>query len=75
MIAGVGFALLYMAIKLGNVSVVNALLSIQFVFIFLLALIFRNKIPGIAENIKGAVLLKKLSGMILVGIGFFIFFK
>jgi len=74
-LAGIGFALLYVAIKLGNVSVVNALLSIQFVFIFLLALIFRNKIPGIAENIKGAVLLKKLSGMILVGIGFFIFFK
>lgn len=74
-IAGTGFALLYVAIKLGNVSVVNALLGIQFVFVFLLALIFRNKIPGIAENIKGAVVLKKISGMVFVGIGLFMFFK
>jgi len=74
-IAGIGFALLYVAIKLGNVSVVNALLSVQFVFIFFLALIFRNKIPGISENIKGRILLEKLVGIIIVGVGFFIFFK
>lgn len=74
-IAGIGFALLYVAIKLGNVSVVNALLSVQFVFIFILALVFRNKIPGIAENIKGMILLEKLLGIALIGVGFFILFK
>src|SRR3989344_4438430 len=74
-IAGLGFAILYVAIKLGNVSMVNALLSLQFVFIFFLALIFRNKIPGISENIKGRVFWEKLAGIIIVGAGLFIFFK
>jgi uncharacterized membrane protein len=74
-LAGMGFALLYVAIKLGNVSIVNALLSVQFVFIFILALIFRNKIPGIAENIKGIIILEKLTGIALVGAGFLMLFK
>lgn len=74
-IAGIGFAFLYVAIKLGNVFVVNALLSVQFVFIFLLALIFRNKIPGISENVKGVIILEKLVGITLVGLGLFMFFK
>ncbi len=74
-LAGIGFALLYVAIKLGNVAVVNALLSIQFVLIFILALIFRNKIPGIAENIKGIIIVEKLAGIVLVGIGFLMLFK
>ncbi len=74
-LAGIGFALIYVAIKLGNVAVVNALLSVQFVFIFLLALIFRNKIPGIAENLKGITILQKLVGIILIGIGFLMIFK
>ena len=74
-VAGVGFGLLYVAIKLGNVSIVNALLGVQFVFIFLFALIFRNKIPGIAENLKGVILLEKIVGMIFVGIGLLMLFK
>ncbi len=74
-IASFGFALLYMAIKLGNVSTVNALLSIQFVLIFILSFIFRNKIYGVAEDVKGVVLIKKIVGMILVGVGFLMFFK
>lgn len=74
-VAGAGFGLLYVAIKLGNVSLVNALLSVQFIFIFLLALIFRNKIPGIAENVKGIVLFEKLAGIALVGIGFLMITK
>ncbi len=74
-IAGIGFALLYVAIKLGNVAVVNALLSVQFVFIFILALIFRNKIPGISEDIKGIILLEKLAGIALIGVGFLMLFK
>ena len=74
-IAGVGFGLLYVAIKLGNVSIVNALLGVQFVFIFLFALIFRNKIPGIAENLRGVIILEKIVGMIFVGIGLLMLFK
>ena len=74
-IASVGFALLYVAIKLGNVSVVNALLGVQFALIFVLALIFRNKIPGVVEDVKGMVLVKKIAGIILIGVGFLMFFK
>lgn len=74
-IAGIGFALLYVAIKLGNVSIVNALLGVQFVFIFLLAVIFRNKISGISENVKGMVLFEKVAGIILICVGLLMFFK
>ncbi len=74
-LAGIGFALLYVAIKLGNVSIVNALLSAQFIFIFLLTLVFRNKIPGIAENIKGIIIVEKLAGIVFIGAGFLMLFK
>ena len=74
-LAGIGFALLYVAIKLGNVAIVNALLSAQFVFIFILALIFRNKISGIAESVKRAVITKKLAGIAFVGAGLLMLFK
>lgn len=74
-LAGIGFALLYVAIKLGNVTIVNALLSIQFVFIFILALVLRNKIPGIAENIKRIIIIQKLAGVTLIGIGLAVLFK
>lgn len=74
-LAAGGFALLYVAIKLGNVSIVNALLSVEFVFIFLLALIFRKKISGIAESLTGGVVLAKLAGIALISAGFLILFK
>ncbi len=74
-IASVGFALLYVAIKLGNVSVVNALLGVQFALIFVLAFIFRNKIPGVVEDVSGMVLVKKIAGIILIGGGLLMFFK
>jgi len=74
-LAGMGFALLYVAIKLGSVSIVNALLSVEFVFIFLLALIFRKKISGIAENLTVRVILVKLAGMAIIGAGLLMLFK
>jgi|SRR3989344_49812 len=74
-IASMGFALLYVAIKLGNVSVVNALLSVQFVFIFLLALVLGDKIPGVSENKKGIIIVQKLAGIVLIGVGLLMLFK
>lgn len=74
-IAGIGFALLYLAIKLGNVSVVNALLSIQFAFIFLFAFIFREKIPGISENLTNPVVARKITGIVLAAVGLLLLFR
>ncbi len=73
-IAGTGFIVFYLAISLGNVSLISALLGVQFVFIFVLALIFRQKIPGVSENVKGKILLGKFIGIALIGFGFLMLF-
>lgn len=73
--AGAGFLLLYYSIKLGDVSLVSALLGTQFVFIFVLALLLRNKVAGIAENVSGKILLNKLLGIGFILCGFLVLFK
>lgn len=73
-IAGVGFIILYFAIRLGDVSLVNALLGIQFMFTFLLAIILRDKLPGIKENFNKSVLTTKISGITFILIGLIILF-
>lgn len=73
-IAGIGFIILYFSIQLGNVSLVNALLGLQFMFTFLLALMLRDKIPGIKENLDKSVLAPKLSGITSVLVGLLILF-
>ena len=60
---------------MGNVALVNALLGAQFLFIFVLALIFGNKISAIAENTDFDVLVKKFSGAALVVVGIVLLFK
>ncbi|MEX2090599.1 MAG: DMT family transporter [Candidatus Paceibacterota bacterium] len=74
-IAGLGFILLYLAIQLGNVAMINALLGLQFAFIFLLSLILGHRIPEIAEHVSRAVLIKKFSGIVVVIVGLVILFK
>lgn len=73
--AGAGFLLLYYSIKLGDVSLVSALLGTQFLFIFVLAIILRKKIPGIAENVSGKILVNKLLGIGFIVSGFIALFK
>ena len=68
--SAIGFLLVYYAILLGNVSLVNALLGVEFVFIFFLTMFLRNKIPAIAENLKRGVLAYKLLGIAFVVAGF-----
>lgn len=70
LLAGVGFLTLYWAVLLGNVAVINALLGFQFLFIFLLALLLRNRIPAVHERLEKEVLRNKLLGMTLVVVGF-----
>lgn len=74
-IAGIGFIVYYYAVSLGEVSLINALLGVQFVFIFILALVFGNKLSGVSENIKGKVLAGKLIGIALIVLGFIILFR
>lgn len=69
-LAAIGFIIIYYAIRLGSVSLVNALLGFQFIFVFLLTLIFKNKVPHIGENLEWSVLMNKILGIILVSIGF-----
>jgi len=69
-IAASAFVLLYYALLLGNVTVINALLGIQFLFVFLIALAIRKKFPTIGENIERKVLITKSLGMVLVLAGF-----
>ncbi len=66
-LAATGFLLLYYAIRLGEVSVVNSLLGFQFLFVFVLAVLLRSKIIRIEENISRKHVVLKL-----VGIGFII---
>lgn len=73
--AGMGFLLLYYAIRLGDVSLVSALLGTQFLFIFVLALLLRNKVSGIAENVSSKILLNKLLGIGFILVGFIVLFK
>jgi len=70
MLAAGAFFLLYYSILLGNVTVINALLGFQFLFVFLIALALRNRLPGIRENLEKSVLANKLIGISLVLAGF-----
>jgi len=73
-LAGVGFIILYFAINLGSVSLVNALLGLQFLFTFIMVLFLRNKVSGIRENLDRSILANKLAGITSVLIGFLILF-
>lgn len=69
-LAGLGFTLLYYAIRLGKVSVVNSMLGFQFLFILVLALIFRSKLPMIEVKTDRRSIIRKTTGIILILTGF-----
>ena len=52
-LAGFAYFLIIYSIKLGNVSIVNALGGTQFVFLLFLALIFGRKFPGYFHETTG----------------------
>lgn len=58
------------SIQIGSVVLVNALLGSQFVFIFLIAVLLKGRIPAIRENLQGKVLIFKLCSVILIALGF-----
>ncbi|HEY4490145.1 MAG TPA: DMT family transporter [Candidatus Paceibacterota bacterium] len=68
------FAILY-AIKVGEVSLVNALASLQFVFIFLLIFLLRHHLRDIYEHeFRPGHVLHKVLSMLFILAGFFVIF-
>lgn len=74
-LGGLAFLCVLYAIRLGSPAIVNALSSLQFVFVFLLIFLFRKKIPEFYhhEFRKGHVLHKVLAITFII-IGFFTLF-
>ncbi len=74
-LGGVAFLSVLYALKLGSASIVNALSSLQFVFIFVLIFVFRRFVPELYrhEFRKGHVL-HKVAAMCFIIMGFFILF-
>lgn len=70
LLAAAGFLILYYAIKLGEVSIVNSLLGFQFLFVFIIAVLLRHKISRIEENIGKKDIARKIIGIGFVIAGF-----
>lgn len=72
-LAGAAFLLVLMAIKLGNISLVNAITGTQFVFLLFFALIFTKKFPDFFyETIhRHTAVLQKVIATLLIVAGYF----
>lgn len=74
LISAVGFLVLYGAVNLGNISLVNSLLGFQFLFTLILVLIFKDRIGGFEIKAGSKDLLVKIFGILSILIGFIIIF-
>jgi len=67
---GAGSALTNYAIAIGSVTLVNALVSVEYVFIFILALIFHGFYPQIfSEKNKASDLMQKIIAILIIALG------
>lgn len=65
--------LIYYAISLGSVTVINSLQSVQYGFLLILAVIFSKKLPGFfKEQIGKKVMKRKILAIIFIGLGLII---
>lgn len=70
--AGISQFLIFFAISLANPALVNSLQGIQFVFLFIAALLLSKKFPVIfKETYSKKVLLSKIIGILLIGFGLY----
>jgi len=73
LLAVAAFILLNYAISLGNVSLINALQGVQYIFLIVIVLILSEAYPKIIkEEMSGAVLAQKFIGMLMVGVGLYL---
>jgi drug/metabolite transporter (DMT)-like permease len=69
-LAALGFILLNYSIKLGNVSLINAIQGVQYVFLFGLVIYLAKKYPKVLEEkITGKIIAQKILAVILIGCG------
>lgn len=69
-LGGIGAILIIFATYRGPVSLVQALVGVQFVFVFLLALILSKRFPDIfSERISRAEWIRKIGAFILISLG------
>ena len=74
-LSGLAFVLILLAIRLGSVSVVNALSGLQFVFLILFALLGARRYPSIIHGeVHSYSLLHKSIGVTFIMFGFFALF-
>ncbi|MEK7627710.1 MAG: DMT family transporter [Patescibacteria group bacterium] len=72
LLARVSSFLIMFAVSLGNVTMVNALESVKYVFIFLIAILFSAIFPKILkEELSFSIILQKALAIILIGAGIF----
>jgi len=70
LLGGVGSILVNYAISLGSVTVVNALVSVQYIFIFLIGIVFARLFPHFfEEKHDGKSVFQKLTAIGIVGLG------
>lgn len=74
LLGGAGFLILYLAIRLGNVAIINSLQGFQFLFTFLIVLVLRNKVYGLESELKKQALVGKIAGITSILTGFIILF-
>lgn len=69
-LGGSGSILLNFAISIGSVTLVNALVSIEYVFIFLLGLLFSYWFPDFFQERKNsAIIFQKIAAIIIITFG------
>ena len=63
---------IYLAVYLGSVVMTNAFQGLQYVFVFLFAILFFKKIHGLREELKKEIIIQKITAITLICIGLFI---
>jgi drug/metabolite transporter (DMT)-like permease len=73
LIASLSFIIFNWALSLGNVALINALQGTQYLFLIILVLAVSSKYPKILrEELDKAIMVQKLIGVFLVGMGLYV---
>ncbi len=74
-LGGVAFLFTLYAIRLGSVSIVNSLSSLQFLFVFLFIFLLRHKMVALFEHeFRPGHVAHKVAAMLFIMAGFFVLF-
>jgi drug/metabolite transporter (DMT)-like permease len=70
LLGGLGSILLHFTISLGSVTIINALVSVEYIFIFLMGVIFSSWVPGIFQEKKDwKNFLQKITAIFIITLG------